>query len=215
MKSMRYSYLQARNMVWSIFKEIHPKETWPDWLENCLYDVANINSNNNWVFRIMLQPQPSPPAGMHYELIENEPVLVTYDKETGEKRIVISGGSALENVVLFEVEIDGFHGSKRVTLDRGISGLDKRNYVQIKSTSETVDDITEYHISIKPGNAIDMKKLRFISKKVDCNLICARQVLQEGIKNIYQGKAQVIREIARELENAGIIYEIVPSLKCI
>ena len=78
----------------------------------------------------------------------------------------------------------------------------------MKSTSEAVDDITEYHISIKPGNAIDMQKLRFISKNMDCNLICAKQKLQEGVKDMYQGRVQEIREIARELENAGIIYEI-------
>ncbi|MCM1526586.1 MAG: hypothetical protein NC091_04995, partial [Bacteroides sp.] len=78
--------------------------TWPDWLENCLYDVGNINSNNDWVFRIMLQPQISLSAGMHYELIENEPLLVTYDKVTGEKRFVISGGPALENVgIIYEI----------------------------------------------------------------------------------------------------------------
>lgn len=219
MKDMWEYYLQAQDMTWNLFKEMHPKETWPDWLENYLYlqdDYGNRKNINKWVFRIVLQPKTPLPADVHYELIENKLELVSYDEETGEKMFVLCCGPALEQEVLFEVEFDVFQNSKRVTLDRGISGLsDESNYEQMKFTSEAVDDITEYHISIKPGNAIDIQKLRFISKNMDCNLVCAKQKLHEGIEDMYQGRVQEIRERARELENVGIVYEIEPPIICI
>lgn len=219
MKDMWEYYLQARDMTWKLFKEMHPKETWPDWLENYLHlqddygNYGNRKNINKWVFRIVLQPKTPLPASMHYELIENKLELVTYDEETGEKMFVLCSGPALEKEVLFEVEFDVFHNSKRVTLDRGISGIsDESNYEQMKSTSEAIDDTTEYHISIQPGNAIDMRKLRLISKNMGCDLACAKRILQEGIKDMYQGGAQEAREMAKELDNVGIIYEITPPV---
>lgn len=218
MKDMWEYYLQAQDMTWNLFKEMHPKETWPDWLEKYLHlqdDYGNRKNINKWVFRIVLQPKTPPPANAHYELIGNKLELVTYDEKTGEKMFVLCSGPALEKEVLFEVEFDVFHNSRKVTLDRGISGIsDESNYEQMKSTSEAVDDTTEYHISIKPGNVIDMRKLRFLSKNTDCSLICAKQKLHEGIEDMYQGRVREIRKIARELENAGIVYEITPPLIC-
>ncbi|MCM1090962.1 MAG: hypothetical protein NC092_10125 [Butyrivibrio sp.] len=37
MKDMWDCYLQAQDMTWNLFKEMHPKETWQDWLGNYLH----------------------------------------------------------------------------------------------------------------------------------------------------------------------------------
>lgn len=212
MKSKWDYYLQAKNIAWNKFKELHPQEKWPKWLEQYLIDDGNTNRDNNWIFKILLQPQTPIPPDMHYELVDNVPMLVSYDEETGEREFVICGGPALEREVIFEVEIDLFHNSEKVIVDRGIDALERSKYVQIYF--EEIDrDMTEYHISIRAENKIDLQKLRFITHKINCNLVSAEQKLKNGVRNMYQGRARVIQKMARELEIVGINYEISPEFK--
>lgn len=110
------------------FDEKHPKEKQPTWLKYCIAIRGNINENNNWIIKMVLQHKYELEPNQYYEWTdEGVPILIEVNVVTGEKSVVICCGAPIEEV-FFEVEVDFKNGLVTINQDIDLEMLEGNKY---------------------------------------------------------------------------------------
>lgn len=72
-------------------------------------------------------------------------------------------------------------------------------------------DVVEYCIFTERTEKIDKEQIKVISKISGVNFIEAKKILDKNSYCLFEGKAQEIKSIIEQLDNANIKYTITPN----
>ncbi len=133
-KMQKINFDQALEIFLDKFLELHPKNTWPDWIKKCTTYGGTKDENKFWRFAFTALPEYSLKENENWETaIDGTKALVKIDPDTGEKRYIISNTTA--NVItIFEAVINPNTSEITVTSDLDLSSIDGGNLQILKGT---------------------------------------------------------------------------------
>ena len=128
-KSDIYTCTKSIEIARKKFIETHPKNKWPNWLEQQIRIEEHKNQYNKWIISINLMRKIKLESNQYWELSEKgNNVLVEVDKVTGEKSYILCGISLADYDTIFKVEVDLDNNSTTMLLDTDLNTLDKNKY---------------------------------------------------------------------------------------
>jgi len=127
MKHPRMDYKEAAGIAQFIYEKLPPKASRPDWFDDCATLSGSRDREGRWLMSVTLAENEPLEDGEYWEELGGHWSIISPDKVTGEKRVVISrcGGPVL---TVFEVLIDPRDESVDVRVDRDLSDLDGALY---------------------------------------------------------------------------------------
>lgn len=78
-------------------------------------------------------------------------------------------------------------------------------------TPPILEDERDYAVTLLPGNDINPRVLKSVSRLMECNHIVAKRLILEAIHDIFVGHAPDVLEKRLTLESAGVLVTITPD----
>ncbi|MCP3139457.1 hypothetical protein [Pyxidicoccus xibeiensis] len=131
---------RKRNEALRLFRErllaLHPRAEWPEWVDSSVIMHLDVPASGKSTFSLQASPDPALAPGLHWEEVNGSRMLVSIDKETGKRGVIIHWSThPSEIVTLFSAVLDDETSQVTVLVDNDFSKLEGAKFYRVESYS--------------------------------------------------------------------------------